>query len=262
MDDRTLVAASLVARADLWSLIATGFTDPYHRSRLALLANEAFRERCRKGAKLLREEHPRIELGPGEVSPRDATPEAVFAAYDSERPVLQTSYRKLFGLTALSLSCPPCEIEYLPNPDVNYRSQWMADVAGFYRAFGMDLASGQSERCDHVVTEAEFLHVLLLKEAHARLHRDWEGAAISNDARRSFFSEHLGWWVVAFARLVTKRTSSRFYRALARLTAGASALERSSLGLPPFSRSAEPMPSSMEPAGTCFECQTSAPGSV
>lgn len=259
MDDRALVSASLVARADLWSSIAAGFTDPFHRDRLALLASGGFRERCRRGAALLAEEASGMELGPGEARPADARPEEVFEAFDAERPSLRTSYRKLFGLTALSLSCPACESEYLPSPDVNYRSQWMADAAGFYRAFGMDLASGRSERCDHVVTEAEFLHLLLLQEAHARLKRDWEGAAISSQARRKFFAEHVGWWVPALARLVTKRTSSRFYRALARLAAGACALERSCLELPPFPKCAEPRPSETEPTGTCFECQGAAP---
>lgn len=72
----------------------------------------------------------------------------------------------------------------------------MADIAGFYRAFGFE-ASG--ERPDHVVPELEFLALLLMKEAYARISGDAEGAEVCASARGKFVAQHLGEWLPDFA---------------------------------------------------------------
>lgn len=66
----------------------------------------------------------------------------------------------------------------------------LADVAGFYRAFGVD-AAGQ-ERLDHLAVELEFYAWLLLKSEHLAAAGDDEGRAIVLDGRRKFLAEHLG----------------------------------------------------------------------
>lgn len=75
----------------------------------------------------------------------------------------------------------------------------MADIAGFYRAFGFE-ASG--ERPDHVVPELEFLALLLMKEAYARISGDAEGAEVCASARGKFVAQHLGEWLPDFAERV------------------------------------------------------------
>lgn len=80
----------------------------------------------------------------------------------------------------------------------------LADVAGFYRAFGLRV---HHERPDHVVAEFEFLATLLGREAAAR--RDGrddattrERAATCDRAARAFVRDHLGPWIGVWAARV------------------------------------------------------------
>ncbi len=68
----------------------------------------------------------------------------------------------------------------------------MADIAGFYRAFGFEVSG---ERPDHLVPELEFLALLLVKEGYARMSGEVEGAELCAAARAKFMVEHLGAWL-------------------------------------------------------------------
>jgi nitrate reductase assembly molybdenum cofactor insertion protein NarJ len=68
----------------------------------------------------------------------------------------------------------------------------LADIAGFYRAFGMTLEEECHEMLDHLAVELEFYAVLLLKQVALIRVEDAEGVAIVEDARRKFLSSHLG----------------------------------------------------------------------
>ena len=68
-----------------------------------------------------------------------------------------------FGLV-LTRECPPYETEYHPSSEPFFRSQEMADVAGFYRAFGLETAQAARERPDYLGLELEFMAFLLLKK--------------------------------------------------------------------------------------------------
>jgi TorA maturation chaperone TorD len=72
----------------------------------------------------------------------------------------------------------------------------LADIAGFYRAFGFEV---QGNRPDHVVAELEFVGLLLLLESDARRRDDAEQAEIVADAARSFLRDHLAGWLDAWA---------------------------------------------------------------
>lgn len=65
----------------------------------------------------------------------------------------------------------------------------LADVAGFYRAFGVDPVG--EERADHLAVELEFYAWLLLKGAYLAETGDAEGVAIVLDARGKFLRDHL-----------------------------------------------------------------------
>lgn len=72
----------------------------------------------------------------------------------------------------------------------------LADLSGFYRAFGVSLGGldGEdhlSELPDHVAVELEFHGYLLLKEAALDRAGDREGLEIVRDAQRKFLGEHL-----------------------------------------------------------------------
>jgi len=68
----------------------------------------------------------------------------------------------------------------------------LADLAGFYRAFGLVLDEDRHEMLDHLAVELEFYAVLLLKQAVLIDRADAEGIEIVLDARRKFLVEHLG----------------------------------------------------------------------
>lgn len=76
----------------------------------------------------------------------------------------------------------------------------LADLAGFYSAFGLTLDTEElHEMHDHVAVELEFYGVLLLKQALLIEQGDSEGVAIVLDARRKFLTDHLGSFVAAIA---------------------------------------------------------------
>jgi TorA maturation chaperone TorD len=242
--------ASLLARRELWLLVSASFVDPYHQERFSLLKDDGFRRRVCRAAELLAEEHSEVELGPGEAPAQELQPAALFAALDAEAERIERSYRTLLG----SKLCPPCGVEYELNTDVTYRSQQMADIAGFYRAFGLEVARERGERLDHITVEAEFLYLLTAKEAAALSVGLKEQAQICRAARGKFFAEHAGWWLPAFARLLGRAAESDFYRSCAALVASLTAIERASLQLAPFAARVAPNPADEDAEAGCFEC--------
>lgn len=245
--------ALLLSGRELWLLVSAGFVDPYHAERLSLLGDPAFRCRAGVAAALLKQECPEIQLGPGESSPQELNPEALFQAFDSDSQNVERAYRGLFGLT-ISQVCPPCGIEYEPNTDVTYRAQQMADIAGFYRAFELEVSGSKGERQDHVTVEAEFLSLLNAKEAAALAVGKSEQAEICRSARKKFFQEHVGWWMPAFTRRLAKTAGSNFYRSLAALTSSLLPMERASLEIPPFTGRVVPNVASEPPGLECLGC--------
>ncbi len=114
-------------------------------------------------------------------------------------PALQAEHRHAFGLVG-SL-CYETEVG-LPH---EYRqSQEMADIAGFYRAFGFNIGGQVRERPDHISAELEFMHVLALKEAYAAERDVLEHVEICIDAQRKFLQEHLGKWVGLLAESLAR----------------------------------------------------------
>src|SRR3972149_12155544 len=77
---------------------------------------------------------------------------------------LEEEYCRLFTHT-ISTECPPYEGEY-DNSDIFQKSQAMADIAGFYRAFGLETSPSFRERPDHISAELEFMHYLTWQEAY------------------------------------------------------------------------------------------------
>jgi TorA maturation chaperone TorD len=254
MDTDNLELAPLLARRDLWLLVSAAFTDPYNRERFELLFDPSFRQRVIEATTLTTEEHTGGPLGFGEEEPTKLSPRHLFAALDAERETIDAVYRQVFGMSAVSEKCPPCEIEWEPNAEVAFRSQVFADLAGFYQAFGLEVSPSAGERLDHVTIETEFLYVLLAKEAVAMSDGNQEGIEICRDARRKFFHEHVGWWLPAFSQVLARLAPTGFYYHLAKFTAALTAAERMSLELAPFSIPVIPKPSEVEAEAGCFNC--------
>jgi putative dimethyl sulfoxide reductase chaperone len=127
---------------------------------------------------------------------------------------LQVIHRHTFGIAG-SLCY---ETEYgLPH---EYRqSQEMADIAGFYRAFGFNLGGQVRERPDHIAVELEFMQLLTLKEAHALETGSPEQVEICQDAQAKFLGDHLARWVELFAQAVFHNAPDSLYAPLARFAA-------------------------------------------
>ncbi|MBT9546652.1 MAG: molecular chaperone TorD family protein [Candidatus Sericytochromatia bacterium] len=84
---------------------------------------------------------------------------------------------------------PIYETEYGRNRAIS-KSTELADLAGFYQAFGLN-NEGQPEMPDHISVELEFYGYLLLKEAWLKEQGDREGGEIVAEARAKFLQGHL-----------------------------------------------------------------------
>jgi TorA maturation chaperone TorD len=71
----------------------------------------------------------------------------------------------------------------------------IADLNGFYAAFGFALTKAAPSPPDYLGTEAEFLSLLHLKGAVARARKERASALIVDRAMARFLAEHLGRWV-------------------------------------------------------------------
>jgi DMSO reductase family type II enzyme chaperone len=136
---------------------------------------------------------------------------------------LRAQYEKVFGIV-VPKDCPPYETEYYPSQETFGRSQHLADVAGFYRAFGIGLAQSVRERPDHLALELEFMAFLLLKKRMTYAAGDHDPAAgeqasICEQAHRDFFRDHLAWWVPAFAGNLRRKLHDGYLHALAEVLA-------------------------------------------
>lgn len=115
----------------------------------------------------------------------------------------------LFGHTVRS-ACPPYELEY-GQREVFQQSQMLADVAGFYSAFGLQTAGPLAERPDHVVAEWEFLALLAMKEAAAEKGGDRAGIDCCRNAQRDFLRDHAASWMPAFGARIRKTEPNGFF---------------------------------------------------
>lgn len=110
---------------------------------------------------------------------------------------LQFAHRHTFGMAG-SLCY---ETEY-GLPHEYQQSQEMADLAGFYKAFGFHTGGKIRERPDHIAVELEFMCVLAIKEAYALEQKNDDHTAICVEAQTKFMAEHLGNWFSLFAQSV------------------------------------------------------------
>ncbi|MBM4439300.1 MAG: molecular chaperone TorD family protein [Candidatus Rokubacteria bacterium] len=132
--------------------------------------------------------------------------------------------------------CIPCEGAYGPVRMAG-KSAELADIAGFYAAFGMEPSAGEPEIEDHVATELEFMSALALKEAWALAEAHYEHAEISADATAAFLRDHLARWIPAFAAALDGATTAPYYRAVAALLTAWVAQDVAALGV-----TVEPLP--------------------
>ena len=112
-------------------------------------------------------------------------------------------------------ACPPYEGAY-GERQLAGKAMQLADIAGFYAAFGMAAAGAQPDVEDHVGAELEFMAALALKEGWALAGGDAGAARIARDAQRAFLDDHLARWGDAFAARVLEAAPPGLYADAAR----------------------------------------------
>ncbi len=135
---------------------------------------------------------------------------------DSRSKMLQERHTQLFG-HAVRGTCPPYELEY-ERGDIPQQSAELADIAGFYNAFGMELDAAAHERADHATVQFEFLSVLAAKEAYAIETNNVEGRQVLQHAEKAFLADHIAHWVPAMATRLQDADPEGFYGRLGGLT--------------------------------------------
>jgi len=174
------------------------------------------------------------------------------AARGSDPETLAAEHVRLFDR---EVRCPPYEGAW-GAVAVTGKAALLADVAGFYAAFGLGPAAGQPETEDHLGAELEFMGALALKEAWALARGQGEGLDVTRAAARAFLAEHLGCWAGSFARHLAATSPAAFYRRLAALLEAWLARELAGLEVTPLRRAdgpaggeRAPMACPMAPAG-------------
>jgi TorA maturation chaperone TorD len=167
---------------------------------------------------------------------------------------LQSEHRRVFS-NVITLDCPPYETLF-GNDHVFGQAHTMGDIAGFYRAFGVELSRDIHERMDHLSVELEFMHFLAYKESYARCHDGSDKVQIVVDAQKKFVKDHIGRWVPLFARMLVKKADSGFFRLMAEFSSDWMDFDAAYLGVNPQPYSeADYRPATFNaPEGQTYEC--------
>jgi DMSO reductase family type II enzyme chaperone len=143
---------------------------------------------------------------------RRALGDAALALEGATADTLEAGYRAVFSHVH-STDCPTYETDYTVK-DVWKQTRELADLGGFYRAFGMQ---EQGERPDNICVELEFLHLASYKQAWAIVQREGEPEETCRAAQEAFLRDHLLKWVPGFALRVRALAGSGPYAAFADL---------------------------------------------
>jgi len=121
----------------------------------------------------------------------------------------QADFARLFG-HAVKGECPLYELEYGAG-EIFQRVARLADLKGFYSAFGLELQDRLRERADHVSVELEFMSVMAAKEGYAEQQQEAEGLNTVRESAGRFLEAHLAGWLPSLARRVVEADPVGFY---------------------------------------------------
>ncbi len=262
------------ARQLCYHFFATALSDP-RCGGWKRMVDPGYRTLASAAAAFLREEALSLDgdTAPGERAPTeigfDSALELVKQSFDGIAP----EHQRVFGFL-LAKDCPPYESEYCPQTFSIYRSQRMGDVAGYYKAFGLEPSREVPERHDHITLEMEFMAWVIGKELYARRQDDevsQERVEICRDAQMTFFRDHLCWWVPAFALALLRkadglgkdaelpRDARTFFGRVATALPSFIAFERLYLGIEKPSELVSPKPTEEPAEMTCGGCEAEGP---
>ncbi len=199
----------LRARAFETLAVAFGYPDDSRRARLDALLDglSGFADEAPGGAELL-------ELR---------------AAYAGSEPAdVEATFNRLFSGAMDSV---PFETAY--ERDIFRKQHALADIAGFYRAFRLDVPAASRMQVDHVGVELDFCAQVLARWAYAVDASLEDRAEACRDALAKFVEDHLGRFVDALAEAVASQDGGPFFVALANATRAVVGAEAATLGVTP-----------------------------
>ena len=245
-----------MARQSLYRFAALSLVDPRAGSweQLTGLRDDPLLPEAAALIRNLPQAQP-AELGMGECPIEMLDPRLVLDSLPDSEHALNTQFETTFGLL-VSSPCPPYETEYIDSKFTFQRSNSLADISGFYQAFGLTITDRHPERPDHVVLELEFMASLLQLERQAANQdsvRREEHQQVCRDAETLFLKEHLAWWVPAFAKLLSHEGRGGFYEAVGAFLGALIPAERALLHVD--IQSCPVSPSSLERPEACEGCQ-------
>lgn len=126
-----------------------------------------------------------------------------FPELSGEKEGLVREYDRLFRVKEIWLY----GTEYISQNEFQ-RSNYLADISGFYKAFGVEI---NSDRPDSLEACLEFMHYLIYKEINAP---SAEKAEICLDAQKKFLNEYVSPMVRAIAEKVIAQTQVSFYKTI------------------------------------------------
>jgi len=152
------------------------------------------------------------------------------AARDADPPTVAAEHVFLFER---QVHCSPHEGSYGDAPQLAGKAALLADISGFYMAFGLTPSTGEPEVEDHIVAELEFMSALAVKEAWAIAEGQAEGLGVTRQAQHAFLVDHLGRWAATFAEAIEAATPLAYYTAAAALLARWISAECERMGVAP-----------------------------
>ena len=189
----------LEAKSTLYGFVSTLFSDP-ESEKFSMMKNPEFQKMVLNSC-LQFDENNQSELS-------GAFQNVISMVNELNRETIQNENVSIFGHT-LSKETAPYALEHLKSTDVFFRTQKLADLNGFYKAFGMEVES--IERADHIATQTEFLSYLILKELVAIKKNLEEEIEICQKAFIDFHQEHFFDWAKMFSENIMEKVEGTFY---------------------------------------------------
>lgn len=250
----SLAIEPLLAAEISYRLLSAVLNAPQERLDL-LLRSPGELKIATLASQALAREAPTPSLGFGEEDPAGFSLEALALELLDPGADLAADHIRVFGLTPCR-ECSPYETDYFANEDPFFRSQQMADAAGFYRAFGVQPGGRRRERPDHIALELEFMAFLLTKQRLAATSNDRqsdEHVEICLQAQQAFLRDHLAWWAPAFAQLLRRKAEQGPLALAASALAAFLPMERQRLGVSAFESPVAPRPAESQ-SNECGDC--------
>jgi nitrate reductase assembly molybdenum cofactor insertion protein NarJ len=139
--------------------------------------------------------------------------QALDLAASAEKMALQAEFNRLFEG---GMACPLTEATLVRRD----KGAILADLTGFYAAFGFAPRPGTGERPDHAIAQLEFAGMLLARLAAAREAGDAPAVDVTQQALAALADDHISQWLPTACARLLDTTRLEYYAAVALAVSG------------------------------------------